>query len=367
MIRCPSLVPTRSLRPRLAALAGGWLCLAATATAAAGAAQALVLDLPDAARVTAEAAQTIASYALPIGPWDDGSMITRLTEGALAETAWRVEAPGTTTLQLLQPLRAQLAAQGFRVLFECDTLACGGFDFRFSTRVLPEPDMHVDLGDFRFLAAERGEGAAAEHLSLLVSRSSAAGFVQLIRVVPDAAAATGTDVASATEVVTGADAATPAAASAPDNPPQATSPAAPTPATAAAAQAAPVGTAGAFADALENGSVALDDLDFASGAAVLDPGDYASLRALAAYLEAHPGRNIALVGHTDASGGLAGNVALSLRRAESVRDRLIRDHGVAAGRVIAQGVGYLAPRATNLTLEGRARNRRVEVMLTSTE
>ena len=114
------------------------------------------------------------------------------------------------------------------------------------------------------------------------------------------------------------------------------------------------------------GSVVLEDLIFPSGAATLAEGDYASLRDLAAYLRDNPERTIALVGHTDASGGLDANIALSKRRAASVRDMLIGKHGAPAPRVAAEGVGFLAPRASNLTPEGRTENRRVEVMITST-
>ena len=114
------------------------------------------------------------------------------------------------------------------------------------------------------------------------------------------------------------------------------------------------------------GTVALDDLVFASGKAVLEEGEYPSLTALADWLRAHPALRVTLVGHTDASGTLAGNVALSRQRAEAVRAALIARFDLPGAQMDAQGAGYLAPRASNQTPEGRQRNRRVEVMLTST-
>ena len=87
---------------------------------------------------------------------------------------------------------------------------------------------------------------------------------------------------------------------------------------------------------------------------------------MAAWLKAHPDLRVTLVGHTDATGTLAGNVALSRQRAAAVRDWLIRHFGTDAAQLDAQGAGYLAPRASNQTAEGRQKNRRVEVMLTST-
>jgi outer membrane protein OmpA-like peptidoglycan-associated protein len=76
---------------------------------------------------------------------------------------------------------------------------------------------------------------------------------------------------------------------------------------------------------------------------------------------------VAIVGHTDASGGLEANIALSRKRAQAVRNVLIEAFGVPAAQIQAEGVGYLSPRASNLTEAGRTQNRRVEVMLTSTQ
>lgn len=302
-----------------------------------GPVQALETAFPPGTEQTAMRLEPLGSYGLPIGPWSDGSMLTRKTEGRIEQTAWRIPAPDLGTLDLLAPLRSALAADGWRLMFECETLDCGGFDFRYSTQVLPEPGMHVDLGDFRFLSARKGSAPAEEHLSLLVSRSTGAGagYVQMIRVGP------------------------------PDQPEQV-----PTPSTkdfvALAPPAQPATTEPDIATALERGSLVLDGLEFASGAADTPRGADAALASLAAYLAAHPDRSLALVGHTDASGSLDTNIALSKRRAEAVRTRLIQDHAIAPARIIALGAGFMAPRDSNLTDEGRARNRRVEAMLTST-
>lgn len=292
-----------------------------------GAGLALTFDFPGPTTIAGSRSDPLTSTLVPLGPWAAGSLPARRVEGALEQTAWQIDAPGLTTLQLLAPLRAQVQAAGYDVLFECDTVNCGGFDFRYAIDVLPEPDMHVDLGDFRYLAAERTGPGDPGTISLLVSRSARMGYVQVITL--------GAAVSGAEPVAK----ARPSARTVP---------------------------ATDIARALdETGAMALDDLTFATGSADLGPGDFASLRAVADYLADHPDRNVALVGHTDASGDLAGNVALSKSRAASVRDRLIRDFGVSPDRVTAEGVGYLAPRASNLTGEGRTLNRRVEVVLTS--
>ncbi|MDO9637126.1 MAG: OmpA family protein [Pseudotabrizicola sp.] len=303
--------------------------LALTLVAPMGLAQVLVLDMPFAAVPSVARTETLTSYALPVAAFAHGAVPARTVEGPLHQTAWRIDAAGATTLELLAPLRGQLDAAGFTPVFECEAATCGGFDFRYGTQILPEPEMHVDLGDYRFYAAERG----AEVVSLIVSRTAAAGFVQMIH-------------------VGGRVTATPSLT---------TSTKAPDPAPQPIAATAPFG-----ARLLSGGAVALEDLVFASGASTLAEGPFASLSALADWLRQHPTLTVALVGHTDASGGLEGNIALSRKRAEAVRQVLITTEGIPAAQLEAQGVGYLSPRDTNLTDEGREKNRRVEVIMTST-
>ena len=299
---------------------------------------ALTLELP--AKVIREEHRSAlpGSYALPLAPFDGVSVPSRVVEGALDQRAFQLDAPGQTTLAIMNPLREQVVAAGFTVLFECEAQTCGGFDFRFGTDVIPEPDMHVDMGDFRFLSAER-DGAA---ISILVSRTAFAGYVQLVRV---------TDAPLPEVPVTE----TPATVVDLDEVEVTRSP------EPKAGDATGIGAA-----LVTEGRAALDDLIFDSGSATLSDGDYASLAEVAAWLEANPDGTIALVGHTDAAGSLAANIALSERRAETVEQALIDQHGADGGRIVAEGVGFLAPRATNETEEGRQKNRRVEVVVTST-
>lgn len=76
-------------------------------------------------------------------------------------------------------------------------------------------------------------------------------------------------------------------------------------------------------------------------------------------LEMNPTIKIKVQGHTDSIGSEQYNLDLSPKRADAVRDYLIK-RGVGADRLIAKGLGESVPIATNDTPEGRAENRRVE-------
>ncbi len=93
----------------------------------------------------------------------------------------------------------------------------------------------------------------------------------------------------------------------------------------------------------------------------LRPGDAAVLDEAASTLKANPGVDIDVNGYCDAIGGEEYNVRLSDRRANAVVDYLVKD-GIAENRLIAHGYGKTNFVATNDTAEGRAQNRRVELV-----
>jgi len=106
----------------------------------------------------------------------------------------------------------------------------------------------------------------------------------------------------------------------------------------------------------------LDDIAFAPGKAALRPEARANLSKVVAFVNQDPKKAIHIEGHTDSRGNANANQLLSQRRAEAVRDALV-GAGVAAGRITALGLGAEQPAASNDTDEGRARNRRVDVIL----
>ncbi len=108
--------------------------------------------------------------------------------------------------------------------------------------------------------------------------------------------------------------------------------------------------------------VELPGIYFAFNSAELDPASDRAIASIGAILARHPDWTATLEGHTDSIGSSASNLALSQRRVEAVRERLMKDHKVSQARLKTAGLGSAHPRESNATIEGRARNRRVELV-----
>lgn len=115
-------------------------------------------------------------------------------------------------------------------------------------------------------------------------------------------------------------------------------------------------------DIARQGHVALYAVFFDFDRAELKPESKPQIDELAKLLQSNPALKVHVVGHTDGQGKEDYNADLSRRRAAAVVAALVREHRIVAPRLSAAGVGALAPIATNDTAEGRAVNRRVEVV-----
>jgi len=101
---------------------------------------------------------------------------------------------------------------------------------------------------------------------------------------------------------------------------------------------------------------------FESGKSDLKPESTPTLKSIAAALKAHPDLKVEIQGHTDNVGSAASNMTLSQARAEAVKAALTSDYAVTADQLTAKGYGDTKPVTKNATPEGRANNRRVDIV-----
>ncbi len=110
------------------------------------------------------------------------------------------------------------------------------------------------------------------------------------------------------------------------------------------------------------GSIAIYGIEFGFDSAEIEEASEPVLTEIRNLLNEFPRLKLYVVGHTDDTGSLEYNIGLSERRAQAVVDYLVNIFGVSPDRLIARGVGPLAPVASNETEAGRAKNRRVELV-----
>lgn len=112
----------------------------------------------------------------------------------------------------------------------------------------------------------------------------------------------------------------------------------------------------------QTGKVALYGIYFDSGKSAVKPESAAALAEIGKLMKSDPSLKVYVVGHTDNVGGFESNMKLSMDRAAAVVNALVSQHSVNAANLRACGNGPTAPVATNDTEEGKALNRRVELV-----
>lgn len=266
-------------------------------------------------------------YKLPTGRFTREAQPVLNIEGAVREFVYRLDNE-TSTLEVVRNYQRRFEELGYKTLFECAGDECGGFDFRFNTYLVEPPAMRFDLADFRLLSvADEGRG---RHASVIASRQGGKLYVQIIAIEGEAAP----------ERMTALE----------DAPPPSAKP----------------GQARLYALArrlTEAGHAPLDGIEFEAGSARLTAASTPWLTQAAELLRARPDLKFLVVGHTDDQGDLQLNIDLSLERAKAVAAKIAEAEGVSPAQLTPHGVGFLAPRASNETEEGRALNRRVELVL----
>jgi len=234
-------------------------------------------------------------------------------EGKMVRIGYRNPA-SRSTLEVFRNYEQELTASGFEVLFSCKNKACGGRPFNHN--VVPYKNgFSENYGDQRYLAAklEREEGDLYVAVYVCLNGSRAHTWVDVVEV---AAMATGQVEVDAAKMLAGIE---------------------------------------------QKGSVALYGITFAFGKADILPSSEPTLDEVAQLLKANAELELHVVGHTDNVGGLASNLELSQRRAQSVVTAL-GQRGIGKERLEPHGLAFLAPVATNRTDKGRAENRRVVLL-----
>jgi len=121
-------------------------------------------------------------------------------------------------------------------------------------------------------------------------------------------------------------------------------------------------TAMELAKALDSGSVALYGILFDTGKATIKPESAKALAPVGELLKSQAALKLEIQGHTDNVGAAAANLKLSQDRAAAVKAYIVQTFGIAADRLSAVGLGDTKPAADNSTDDGRAKNRRVELV-----
>ena len=289
----------------------------------------LSLPIPEGAIQTEALTVANTDLVIPVGVWSISSGVpTRIVSGGLQRQIFKLPKSGLTEQQISAPIVAALDQAGFDMLLSCQGLQCGGFDFHTTAPMAQPPAIFIDLRSFVAMTFRNAQG---DFVFAVISRFALDTYIQI-----DHMTARQLDIPSTSRQIALRLQNTLDRSADPSD----------------------------YPSTLEQGgAIILSDLTFNSGSATLGAQDYDSLAALARYLKTHPTSKIILIGHSDAVGSLQGNISLSQKRAASVRTKMINDHGINPDRILAQGVGYLAPIAPNTTDENREKNRRVEAIL----
>lgn len=110
------------------------------------------------------------------------------------------------------------------------------------------------------------------------------------------------------------------------------------------------------------GHIAIYDIHFETGQSTIKVESNVALKNIAEYINSNTDKKFFIVGHTDNVGEFAANMKLSEDRAKAVLNDLTTKYSVNADQLSAHGASSLAPVSNNATEEGKAKNRRVEIV-----
>lgn len=117
----------------------------------------------------------------------------------------------------------------------------------------------------------------------------------------------------------------------------------------------------------DNVLITVQGFKFPAGSSEIQPQNFATMNKLVESIATFPGAKIEIAGHTDATGGDEINQALSKKRADSVAKFLNEVGKISQDKIVSEGYGSQRPVASNATPEGRALNRRIDVVIVNEE
>jgi OOP family OmpA-OmpF porin len=242
-------------------------------------------------------------------------------EGKVTRISYELPA-GVATLAVLRNYEQALEKAGFREIFACSNADCGGRDFNHS--VVPYwGGFAENYEDQRYYAGKLSRPEGNVYAAVYVVRNQSEGGPTHDRIY------TQLDVVE----------------------------------TRAMKQDMVTVNADAMARSIaDTGRIALYGIHFDTDKAEIKPESKPTIDQIGQLMKRLPTLKLVIVGHTDNQGSLEYNMELSDRRAKAVEAVLIQEYGIQADRLSAWGAGYLAPIASNQTEEGRAKNRRVELV-----
>ena len=244
-------------------------------------------------------------------------------EGKLTRISYRAPAE-RSVLEVFRNYESALGAAGFETIFTCDREACGGRNFNHA---MAEGTLYSLFGEYqaeqRYLAAKLpgSEGDVYAAVYVVMNKSGGGPNMDRAMVQLDVIELQPMDEKMVVLDAGKLD-------------------------------------AGLAAD----GRIALYGILFDFDKAEIRPGSKSQLDEIAKLLNDRPDMKVLIVGHTDSEGALEYNQLLSARRATAVVDALTDSYGIDSARLTPVGAGMAAPVATNRTEEGRAANRRVEIV-----
>jgi OmpA-OmpF porin, OOP family len=251
-------------------------------------------------------------YELPLGKHlgREGFARSEKVKGKYTGTEYLVP-EGHSVIEVFENYQQALAQAGYETLYSCVKVPeCGDGLGRYMGAAW--------YNDSRYIAAKGGDPAAPTYVAIFVHKRGSSNTLGVFqRIVETRPMKTGQITASAADI-----------------------------SQALAAQ----------------GKFALYGLYFDTNKAVLKPESDAALEQVAQVLKGNPSLALYVVGHTDSTGQVAANVELSERRAAAAVKALVERYGIPASRLTSKGVGPFAPVGGNKTEEGRAKNRRVELV-----